>query len=163
MKTFLKSADLQLLNGGYLSDSKGNPVYNADFVAMQQHAEYIVTFASVAKGKNFEVKKVDSLSDVVAEVAALMSKNKPTQFVTKPEHSATPLTDKLKDEALAFINSTKVGSKIDKINDFLQQFVTLKEFEEFGLFFESDVVKLNKIYTVAEITDAVTECIDLLK
>ena len=53
-----------------------------------------------------------------------------------------------------------VGSS--KINKFLSQFNIVNEFEEFGLFFDQDIVKLNKIYTIKEITAAVKAVIDLL-
>ena len=53
--------------------------------------------------------------------------------------------------------------KTDKVNGFLQEFNLLQEAEEFGLFFEDGIVKLEAIYTVDQITVAVKETIDLLK
>ena len=44
----------------------------------------------------------------------------------------------------------------------MQQFKTLQDFETVGLFFDQGIVKLNKIYTVEEILNAVTETIELL-
>jgi hypothetical protein len=63
---------------------------------------------------------------------------------------------------LAFIDFQETSSKVNKVNNFLQQFTVLHDFETFGLFFTQDIVKLNKIYTVAEIKQAVTEVIDLI-
>ena len=36
------------------------------------------------------------------------------------------------------------------------------EFEEFGLFFEEEIVKLNKLYTMEDVTNAILATIDLL-
>ncbi len=161
-KQFLKSADIQLLNGGYLSNKEGQPVNNEQFVKAQKHAEYVVTFATLAKGKDFTGKKADSLSDLEAEVKALLATKQKT-FVSKPTEVKKPLTAQLAEEAMAFMTFQENSGKVDKINSFLQQFEVLDEFFEFGLFFESDIVKLNKIYTMKEVVDAVTEVIDLLK
>jgi len=161
-KQFLKKGELQLVNGGYLSNKGEQPVGNADFVNAQKHAEYIVTFAEKAKGKDFKGKEADSLEKLRSEVSALVSGNQATEFVKKPKTVSRPTGDKLASEALAFINFKEDSSKVEKINKFLQQFTVLKEFEDFGLFFEEDIVKLNKIYTMKEVIDAVTETIDLV-
>lgn len=161
-KQFLKVADLQLMNGGYLSNKEGSPVSNSAFVAAQKHAEYVMTFAKLAKGKDFKGKKADSLFDLENEVITALSLKKRT-FVDKPTMTAGTLTAQLKEEALSFMNFAEDSSKVDKINSFLSKFETLAEFEEFGLFFEEDIVKLNEIYTMAEVVEAVTSVIDLLK
>jgi hypothetical protein len=161
-KKFLKKADLQLINGGYLSDKNENPVSNAAFVAAQKHAEYVVTFAVVAKGKDFVGKKADSLQELETQVRNLLAVKNRT-FVEKPNLVAGSLTAQLKEEALLFMNFQENVSKVDKINNFLKTFEVVAEFEEFGLFFEEEVVKLNRIYTIKEIVEAVSEVIDLLK
>jgi hypothetical protein len=162
MSTFLKKGELQLINGGYLSDKKGNPVNNAEFVKVQQHAEYVVTFAEFAKGKSFVDKKADSLADLQKEVREFLYSTKPVEYVTSPEEVARPLTQGLAKEALAFIEYQENSSKATKINNFLQKFNVLNDFEKFGLFFEQGITKLNRIYTLEEIKTAVTEVIDLL-
>jgi TPP-dependent trihydroxycyclohexane-1,2-dione (THcHDO) dehydratase len=161
-KVFLKKADLQLINGGYLSTKDGSPVYNQSFVDAQRHAEFIVTYATMAKGKDFKGKKADSIEDLRKEVMDIVNKNKAVCFVAKPDTIKRPTSDKLAAEAMAFINFQESSSKVDKINSFLQQFKVLQEFEDFGLFFENEIVKLNKIYTLQEVIAAVTETIDLL-
>jgi hypothetical protein len=161
-KQFLTAKDIQLLNGGYLSNKEGQPINNEQFVKAQRHAEYVVTFATLAKGKDFKGKKADSLTELEAEVKALLATKQKT-FVSKPTEVKKPLTAQLAEEAMAFMTFQENSSKVDKINSFLQQFEILDEFSEFGLFFESDIVKLNKIYTMEEIVSAVTEVIDLLK
>ena len=162
MKQFLKKGDLKLINGGYLSNKKDEPVFNRDFITAQVHAEYIVTFAKMAKDKNFKDVKVDSISELRSEVSAFLDASKPTNFVTKPTEVKRPTTDKLADEAMKFMDFQKDSSRVDKINAFLQQFKILNEFEEFGLFFEDDVTKLNNIYSMKEVIDAVSEVIDIL-
>jgi hypothetical protein len=161
MKKFLKATDLQLVNGGYLSNKEESPVTNEAFVKAQKHAEYIITFAKLAKGKTFVAKKADSLSDLKAEVSKALAAKK-TAYVAVPTKPGMKTTDTLAKEAMAFLDFGKDLDKAEKINAFLQQFNILKEFEEFGLFFEEDIVKLNKIYTVAEIVAAVEATIELL-
>lgn len=161
MKNFLKSADLQLVNGGYLVNKENTPVFHAGFVDAQKHADYIITFAQMAKGKDFVGKKADSLSELVSSVKSAMDK-KAIKFVDSPKEHKGDLTEKLAKEAMGFMNFKKDSSKVDKINAFMQQFEVLHEFEEFGLFFEEDIVKLQKIYTVKEILEAVDSVIDLL-
>jgi hypothetical protein len=161
MRTFVKKQELQLLNGGFLSDKKGNPVSNQSFVEIQKHAEYIITFAQLAKGKDLKGKEAYSLKQLKEDVSNALSK-KSVSYLSQPEKINRELTDKLKKEALSFMSYQSDLSKVEKINKSLQQFNLLKEFEEFGLFFEQDIVKLNKIYTVDEVVEAVSEVIDLL-
>jgi hypothetical protein len=161
-KQFLKKGEVKLVNGGYLSNKDGKPVFNALFVKAQQHAEYITTFAEMAKKKNFKEVKVDTVDALKSEVLDFLNKSKPVHYILKPDVVEKPLTAKLADEALTFMNFQEDTDKVNKINAFLQQFTILSEFEEFGLFFEEDVVKLSKIYSMKEVIDAVTETIELL-
>lgn len=161
MKNFVKKGELQLVNGGYLVNKEEVAVSNVQFVAMQKSAEYIITFAKLAKGKDFEGKPADTLQSLKEEVANALSK-KATEFVAGPLKPEGDLTAKLTKEALAFVSFREDVSKTEKINKFLQSFETLREFEEFGLFFTEDVVKLNAIYTLEEVVAAVSEVIELL-
>lgn len=160
-KVFLKKDQVNLINGGYLSDTKGNPVFNLDFYNAQKHAEYVVTFAEMAKDKDFNSKEAYSLNKFVEEVKQVLT-SKGINYLKVPKKVTGKLTKQLADEALTFMNSLEEASKVEKINKFLQQFNILKEFEEFGLFFEQDIVKLNKIYTIKEIIQSVEKVIDLL-
>ena len=161
MKQFIKNTELSLQNGGYLCNAEGNPVTNAEFVQAQLAAEYVCTFAEMAKGKNFKQNKVDSLTDLKAEVLAALN-NKTVQFVDAPKPVERELTDKLAKEAMSFISFQENVTKVDKINTFMQQFKILQQFESFGLFFDSGVINLNKIYTIKEILNAVSATINLL-
>ena len=161
-KIFVKKEELALINGGYLViKEKETPVYNEQFIAVQKHAEWVVTFAEKAKGKDFIGKQADSIADVRAEVMKALA-NKGVEYVKSPKKVKQDLTEKLQEEALAFIKYQGESSKAEKINKFLQQFNIIQEFEEFGLYFEEDICKLNKIYTIEVIVKAVTEVIDII-
>jgi hypothetical protein len=163
MKKFVKNTELVLVNGGYLSlNAEGNPpVTNEAFIAAQKRAEYICTFAKLAKGKDFKGKKADSLDELKSKVAAELA-TKDTVFVKAPKKVDKPMTQKLADEAMAFMKYEDSLGKNEKINKFLQEFNILNEFEEFGLFFEDGIVKLNKIYSLKEVVEAVKSTVDLL-
>jgi hypothetical protein len=161
-KEFLTSSEVFVVKG-YLSSNvkKVAPIFNKAFVDAQKHAEYVITFADKAKGKDFVGKKADSIEDLRAEVQKVLSKSA-TEYVKAPEKIEKSLHKQLADEALSFINYDKQLNKVDKVNKFLQQFNSLNEFEEVGLFFEQDIVKLNKIYSISEVVSAVESVIDLL-
>ena len=161
-KIFVKKSDLALINGGYLVTGKNEtPVFNEKFISVQKHAEWVITFAEKAKGKDFVGKQADSIADVKDEVMKALA-SKGVEYVKGPKNVKQDLTEKLKEEALAFIKFQGESSKTEKINKLLQQFNTLNEFSEFGLYFEEDICKLNKIYTIEEIVEAVTLIIDLV-
>ena len=163
-QVFVKKGELKLVNGGYLAvGKKDKPVTNKAFIALQKRAEYIVTFAEMAKGKTFIAKKVDSVEDVkTAVLEKLETKNKIT-FVEAGKKVKTPTIDKLAKEALSFIEGKKDVSKVNQINEFLSEFELLSDFEENGLFFEEGVVKLDRIYTLEEVVNATKEVIDIIK
>lgn len=162
-KIFLKQGEVELKNGGYVSTKEGSkPVSNEAFVSAQKQAEYVCTFAEMAKGKDFLGKKADSIQDVKDEVEKKLASKK-TMYVSAPTLIEQELTKKLAAEAMSFISFKEDSTKADKMNNFLQQFDTIHEYEQFGLFFEEDICKLNKIYTMEEIITAVKSTIDLLK
>ena len=161
-KIFVKKEELTLVNGGYVvTKEKETPVFNREFIAVQKHAEWVVTFAEKAKGKDFVGKAPDSIESVKEEVRKVLS-SKGVEYIKAPKKVKQDLTEKLQEEALAFIKYQGESSKTEKINKFLQQFNIIQEFEEFGLYFEEDICKLNKIYTIEEIVAAVTAVIDII-
>ena len=162
MSKFVKKSELQLLNGGYVSDKDGAPVTNADFIAAQKRAEYVVTFAKHAKNKDFVGKETDCLAECRADVAKELDELNKVEFIKAPKKVAKKLSDQLADEAMAFMNWEEESTKVEKINAFLTDFKVLKDFEDHGLFFEDGIVKLNKIYTIKDVTKAVEQTIDLL-
>jgi hypothetical protein len=161
MSKFLKATEIQLINGGYLSDNKGAPIMNEEFIAAQSKAEYILTFAKAAKGKNFNDRKGDSLNELRLEVHKSLQAKK-ASFVPTPKAPIQKINDGLAKEALSFVAFHKEEDKAEKINSFMQEFVVLKDFENHGLFFKDGIVKLNKIYTLEEVVSAVEETINLL-
>lgn len=160
MKQFVKNTELELKNGNHLFVGD-NPVTNEEFVQCQRQAEYIVKFAELAKGKSFKDIKAYDLGKLRMEVMDALSE-KDVLFVEKPSSVEQPLTKKLADEAMAFMNFQENSNKVDQINIFMQQFKVLRDFETVGLFFDQGIVKLNKIYTVDEVLSAVKETIELL-
>lgn len=162
MKKFLKKDQVSLINGGYLSATEGElPVTNEEFVSAQKRAEYVVTFARHAKNKDFEGKEADSLAEMIDAVNKELSE-KDTQYVAMPEKVSKTMADKLKNEAKAFMEYEDKVAEVEKVNSFLQEFNVINDFEQHGLFFEDGIVKLNKIYTMDEIKQAVQETISIL-
>lgn len=162
MKQFIKKDELQLINGGYLVNKEGTPVSHDTFVYLQNRAHYIATFAKHAKGKDFKGKEAYSLQQLKNVINEELYSKKSISFIESPKSPVGKLTTQLKNEALAFMDFQEGKSKIDKINEFMQEFALLAEFEEFGLFFTEDIVKLNKIYTIEEILENVKEIIELV-
>lgn len=160
-KVFLKQDQVNLINGGYLTNGE-TPIYNEKFVNAQIHAEYVITFAAMAKDKDFVGKEVDSLDKFKNEVLETLYSKKVKEHVKGPKKPENTLHEKLKSEALDFIKFQEGTSNAEKVNNFLSKFDVIAEFEEFGLFFEQDIVKLNKIYTMKEIVKAVESVINLL-
>jgi hypothetical protein len=155
MRVFLKKEDLVLLNGGYLTRKEtGEPVFNEEFVALQKRMEYIITFNEIASKKDFKGKKPDLLEEVEAETLAFLRKNNEVEFISIPKKPTSKLQDSLAAEAMAFMNFTDESAKIKEINKFLKEFIIIKDFEDFGLFFEEGVVKLNRIYTLKELINS---------
>lgn len=161
MKKFLKVEDLQLINGGYLSDKENSPITNSAFVAAQKRAEYVVCFAKHAKNKTFVGKKTDDLAKMIKKVNAELACTT-TKYVNAPKKVEKKLSNKLADEALAFMKFEENTTKVEKMNSFLQEFNVIHEFEEFGLFFEDGIVKLSRIYTMKELVNSVEQTIDIL-
>lgn len=151
---FIKNGELQLLNGGYLSDKAGNPVSNEVFYAAQKRAEYVITLLKEMEGKDFNGKKADSLEELSASVYKRLNEKEKVNFLASPEKVETPTMDLLKNEALAFLKGKQEKADVSLINEFMQEFNVIKEYEDFGLFFTPSIVKLNKIYTVKDLVEA---------
>lgn len=79
-----------------------------------------------------------------------------------PKPTKGELTTKLANEALAWMTATNDVSKVEKINNFLQEFNIIKKFEDLGLYMEEEICELNKIYTINEIVKAVETVVELL-
>lgn len=161
-KKFLTSKEVFVVKG-YLSSNKDGvqPIGNAKFINAQAHAEYVIEFAKAAKDKDFEGKAPVSIQSIKDEVLKTLSK-KDVEYVKVGTAPKNTTHKKLVDEALAWIDFDKKSSKTEKVNKFLQQFNVINEFEEIGLFFEDEIVKIDKIYTMKEIIEAVEATVDLL-
>jgi len=159
---FLKSSGLALNPAGYLISSETNkPVNHMSFVKAQYQADYLVRLASAIKGKTFTHSKLDDLEAIKDEVRKAMN-NTNMSYGTAPVKPVGDLTSKLADEAMAFVNFDKTQSKFNQINEFMQQFNSIRGVEECGDYFFEGVVKLNKIHSISDIQSAVEATIDIL-
>ena len=164
-KVFLKAGQVELKNGGYLVSTGKNelPVVHTELFKALEQAKRLIVLAEKVKGKDFIGKQADRLEDVYAEVDKELSK-KSVIYVEQPKEVSQEITNKLVEEAFAFMNFAETSCKTDKINGFLQQYNVIKKFEEVGLYFEYNDTEVNfdKIYTIAEITEAAKVVIDLI-
>lgn len=148
-KLFLKS--VELTNGGYLT-ADGKPVYNEEFVNAQKRAEFLALLSDEVLKSNFKEVKVDSFQDITSKVLENLKESGKKSYIKKEEAPKLKLQDGLKDEALKFLEHLKKDKKSDRVNNMMQEFNILKDFEDFGLYFSTDnIVKLNRIFTVKEI------------
>lgn len=153
---FIKSKELQLINGGYLANKEEKPVYHAEFVEAQDKAHYLVKLAEAIKGKDFAGKKADSFTAIVDEVSKKINDTQAIEYAKAGKEPKMKLRDDLKKEAMAFLEFESSKDLTKKINEDMQAFNIIQEFEEFGLYFEEEIIKLPAIYTIAEILKAVT-------
>lgn len=161
MQEFLKVSEVSLINGGYVSNVEGNPVNNEKFVIAQRRAEYVIKLAEATEGKDFKGKKPDSFEEISKSVVDSLNSSKVTKYVETPDEPKYTITEKLKKEALAFMSFSDEADLNKQINQKMTEFDAVHEFETFGLFFEQGIVKLNKIYTIKEILEAITKLIKL--
>jgi hypothetical protein len=154
---FLKNNELALVNGGYLVEGTTQiPVNHEEYVNLQKEAHYLVNLANTVRATNFEVKEAITFDDVVKKVTLKLNDEKRT-YVTAPEEVKTPTLDKLQKEALAWLGNKENEGKTEKLNRIMQKFNILAEFTEFGLYFSTDkIVKLQALYTLEQIVEAVT-------
>ena len=157
---FISKNELELKNGGYLY-GKGSPVTNADFVNAQILAHKVVTLADIMKGKNTKGTKPYTAAEAWAELNKRLAKQD-VEYVKVVEPYKGDLNTQLEDEALKFVDQQIAKDNAVKVNKYMQNFNVLNDFEGHGLFFTEGQVKLEKIYTKAEITDAVAKVINIL-
>ena len=160
-KVFVTKENLAVKGIYLVETTTEKPVFHKEFVDAQRRAEYIITFAKLAKGKDFVGKQADSLNDLKAEVLNLLG-NKTTKYVETPEKIELKLHDKLHAEAMSFVMYQEKKQNSTNVNEFLQEFNIIKKFEDVGLYMEEDVVELNKIYSIKEIVEAVEAVVELL-
>jgi len=159
---FLKKDEIKIKNGGYLM-SGNDAVTHTEFVRAQEQAHYWVLIAEELKGKNFKERKADKLSDVFDAVERKFAASSVVSFVDTKAIPEMKLTTQLKSEALDFMKVVGDNDVINQVNTKMQDFKVLKNFEEFGLFFEPGIVKLTKIYTVEEVIAAITAYVTATK
>lgn len=152
---FVKKNDLKLINGGYLADKDENPVTHDEFVKLQKKSHFLVLFAEKIKDKDFEGKSPDDLILILSEVQKDIAKSDIVEYQKFPKPPKTTIIDSLTLESLKWLDYQKEEKLAADTNKDMQMFNTIKEFEEFGLYFKEGLVKLKKIYTIKEIVEAV--------
>lgn len=152
---FLTQKQLKLNSAGYLVSAESKkPVAHSEYVQQQKNAEYIVKLAAAIEGKTFKASKVDNLEAIKAEVRAAMS-NSTQSYVDAPKKPTSKVNDEMVEFALNFAKFGEEEVQVKKINEFMQQFNCINDVETVGEYFSEGVVKLTKIYTIAEILEAV--------
>lgn len=160
-KVFLKKGDIKLSNGNYLTDQNDKPVYNVDFVREQVMADYTIKLVKEIKQHDFEGKKPENFANFISEFNKDYNSNV-VKFVEEAKKPKSPTLDKLVKEATEFVNHQNEVEKTKLVNEYLQRFKEIKKFEDFGLYFEEEIVEIPYIYTLEEIIDAVKEGIEYL-
>lgn len=146
----LEKKDVQITKG-YLMDTKNQPITNHEFVAAQQKAYYFDILAQNVKKANFETCTPDNWNDIMGKTLAQLQGS--AVVYAESVEVKTPTVDKLEAEALAFLESQIKNENITGLNNEMQQFNIIRDFEEVGLFFTEGVVKLSNIYTISEIIE----------
>ena len=160
---FLSAKQIKLNPAGYLvSTVTGNPVTHAEFVGQQKAAEYMVKLAAAVKGKNFKPGKVDNLQAIKNEVMKSITESQTVQYVEGPAQPKSKVQDELVKYALDFAAFQGKKDSIENINKVMNNYNKINDVETVGEYFTEGLVKLNKIYTIDEILDAVNESIDKL-
>ena len=129
---FLKNTELELKNGGYLTSKDGESVTHNEFVTLQQEAHYLVNLANTVRATDFEVKEPITFDQVVAKVKAQLNDEKRV-YVEAPKEIKRATTDKLAEEALAWVGFQKDKTVAEKLNNILSVFLSSDEENEHTL------------------------------
>lgn len=155
---FIKKDQLELVNGGYVVE-KGteNPVFHSEFLEKQREAHALIMLSQKVKGADFKGTKPVRFEDLVRQVTDEIQTSNVKQYVSEPNKPEMLVTDNLQKEAMSWLNFETDKTTVQKVNKILQKFNIINEFEEFGLYFSTDnISKLNNIYSMQQITEAVT-------
>lgn len=153
---FLKLNEVTLNPAGYLvSTTTDKPVTHKEFVEQQKRAHYVVKLAEAIKDKNFKPCKVDDLDAITKQVQADIDATSVLNYVTAPEKPVSAVNDEMVQFALDFAAYGDAKEQTNKINTFMQTFNAINGVQSVGDYFSEGLVKLNKIYTIAEILEAV--------
>lgn len=156
MNTFLKLEQLELNPAGYLVTAKDEkPVTHPEFVKQQELAHFTVKLAEAVKGKNFKTNKVDSLDAIMTEVRNSISASTKVSYISSPTKPTSSVNEEMVNFALNFAKYEDEKVNAEKLNEVMQQFNKINDVDQIGDFFQDGLVKLAKVYTIAEIQAAV--------
>ena len=157
MEKFFRKDQVKVNDAGYLVDNEGCPIYNCSFNDEQEHIEKAVLLAEalIVRGHVSENKTVlkTNLAALLKEVYKDKTTHQLIQY--RPLEKGT-LSKQLAEESLNFIETFKYNESAEKINELVNsEFNNTLKFEEFGLTFATPyAMKLNKIYTIADLKSA---------
>jgi hypothetical protein len=84
------------------------------------------------------------------------------QYVEGPAQPKSKVQDELVKYALDFAAFQGKKDSIENINKVMNNYNKINDVEQVGEYFTENLVKLNKIYTIAEILEAVESAIEVL-
>lgn len=154
--SFLKANELSLNPAGYLINTTSKePVTHPEFVRQQKNADYIVKLAAACEGKNFKQVKIDNFAAIKSEVLSAINAATTVTYVSTPSKPVSAVNDELVKYALDFDAYLESKGESEKINQIMNEYNKIFEVETVGEYFQEGLVKLAKIYTIAEIQAAV--------
>lgn len=160
---FLTNKQIKLNAAGYLVSAESKqPITHKAFVEQQKSAEYLVKLSTAIKDCNFKEGKVDSLESIKQEVRNAINAANTTSYLSEPTEPKSKVQDELLKFALDFDKFHDDKDRVQTINRIMQQFNSINDVETVGEYFEQGLVKLSKIYTIAEILEAATIQVDKL-
>jgi len=154
MNTILRKEQVTL-TAGYLTDFAEKLVINTDFVHAQTRAHYYITLADELSEANMENVQGENFQSVLSRTLDKLNNETNRTYVNVPTKPATPKLDAIEAECQAWMNNEDDIIAVDKINKIMQQFNIIEDFEKVGIPFTSGTVKLNNIYSIEQITNAI--------
>jgi hypothetical protein len=155
---FIKKDNIEIINGGYVVQKETQaPIYHKDFIDRQIEAHALVVLSNKVQGADFIGKPPVSFAEIQIEVSREIRNETKRTYVSTPIEPESTIRSTMAKEAMDWLKFDKDKTASEKVNQEMQKFNIIQEFEEFGLYFNTEnIVKLNKIYTIEEITKAIT-------
>ena len=98
---------------------------------------------------------MDSLDAIMTEVRNSISASTKVSYISSPTKPTSSVNEEMVNFALNFAKYEDEKIQAEKLNEIMQQFNKINDLEKIGDFFQEGLVKLNKVYSIAEIQEAV--------
>lgn len=144
---FLRKNQVELQKN-YLFEKNGNPVANKELKVLFEKIEQMEKLATKVKNNNFA--KTKTFKDLILELESEKNENN-VKYFNSVENITLELTNKLAEESFLWAKNQRENEFIDVLNNAMQNFNKLNEFEEIGLYFEEGMMKINKFYTIEDV------------